>query len=79
MGDDEVRQWLIRMGSSAPEAAGAIHTDIQRGFIRAEVMKYPDLSELKSEDAVKKAGRFHVMGKEYIVEDGDIISFRFNV
>lgn len=79
VGDDEVRQWLIRMGSSAPEAAGAIHTDIQRGFIRAEVMKYPDLSELKSEDAVKKAGRFHVMGREYIVEDGDIISFRFNV
>jgi GTP-binding protein YchF len=79
VGDDEVRQWLIRGGSSAPEAAGAIHTDIQRGFIRAEVMKYPDLSELKSEDAVKKAGRFHVMGREYVVEDGDIISFRFNV
>jgi hypothetical protein len=79
VGDDEVRQWLIRTGSSAPEAAGAIHTDMQRGFIRAEVMKYPDLSGLKSEDAVKKAGRFHVMGREYIVEDGDIISFRFNV
>ena len=73
VGDDEVRQWLIRTGSSAPEAAGAIHTDMQRGFIRAEVMKYPDLSGLKSEDAVKKAGRFHVMGREYIVEDGDII------
>ncbi|HSV97855.1 MAG TPA: DUF933 domain-containing protein [Spirochaetota bacterium] len=79
VGDDEVRQWLIRAGSGAPEAAGAIHTDMQRGFIRAEVMKYPDIRELKSEDAVKKAGRFHVMGREYIVEDGDIISFRFNV
>lgn len=79
VGDDEVRQWLVRDGSLAPEAAGAIHTDMQRGFIRAEVMKYADLSELKSEEAVKKAGRFHVMGRDYVVEDGDIISFRFNV
>lgn len=79
VGDDEVRQWLVRNGSLAPEAAGVIHTDMQRGFIRAEVMKYADLSELKSEESVKKAGRFHVMGKDYAVEDGDIISFRFNV
>lgn len=79
VGEDEVRQWMIRRGSSAPEAAGAIHSDIQRGFIRAEVLKYDDLCALGSEDAVKKAGRQHVMGKEYIVEDGDIINFRFNV
>jgi hypothetical protein len=79
VGKDEVRQWQIKAGSSAPEAAGAIHSDIQRGFIRAEVFKYADLSELGTEDAVKKAGRFHTMGKDYIVEDGDIINFRFNV
>ncbi|MCL1865625.1 MAG: YchF family ATPase [Spirochaetes bacterium] len=79
VGKDEVRQWLIKRGSSAPVAAGAIHTDIQRGFIRAEVMKYGDLIESGSEDELKKSGKFHVMGKEYIVEDGDIINFRFNV
>lgn len=79
VGKDEVRQWQIRSGSPAPVAAGAIHTDIQRGFIRAEIMKYDDLTGLGSEDEVKKAGKFHVMGKEYIVEDGDIINFRFNV
>lgn len=79
VGKDEVRQWQIRKNSSAPEAAGAIHSDIQRGFIRAEVMKYSDLVELGSEDELKKAGKFHVMGKDYIVADGDIINFRFNV
>ena len=79
VGKDEVRQWQIRKNSSAPEAAGAIHSDIQRGFIRAEVMKYDDLIELGSEEELKKAGKFHVMGKEYIVADGDIINFRFNV
>jgi len=79
VGEDEVRQWMVRQGSSAPEAAGAIHSDIQRGFIRAEVMKYGDLISLASEEAVKKAGKQYVMGREYIVEDGDIMSFRFNV
>jgi GTP-binding protein YchF len=79
VGKDEVRQWQIRKNSSAPEAAGAIHSDIQRGFIRAEVMKYDDLIELGNEDELKKAGKFHVMGKDYIVDDGDIINFRFNV
>ncbi len=79
VGDDEVRQWLVRRGSTAPEAAGAIHGDIQRGFIRAEVIKYGDLVALGSEEAVKKAGKALVMGRDYIVEDGDIISFRFNV
>lgn len=79
VGKDEVRQWQIRKNSSAPEAAGAIHSDIQRGFIRAEVMKYDELVELGSEDELKKAGKFYVMGKDYIVADGDIINFRFNV
>ena len=79
VGKDEVRQWLIRKSSSAPEAAGAIHSDIQRGFIRAEVTKYNDLIEFGNEEGVKKAGKFYVMGKDYIVEDGDIINFRFNV
>nr|HOP64590.1 DUF933 domain-containing protein [Spirochaetota bacterium]HPJ36340.1 DUF933 domain-containing protein [Spirochaetota bacterium] len=79
VGKDEVRQWQVRSGSSAPEAAGAIHSDIQRGFIRAEVMKYGDLIDLGSEEELKKAGKFHVMGKDYIVVDGDIINFRFNV
>lgn len=79
VGEDEVRQWMVRRGSTAPEAAGAIHSDIQRGFIRAEVNKYEDLMALGSEDAVKKAGKQYVMGKDYIVEDGDIINFRFNV
>lgn len=79
VGDDEVRQWMVARGATAPEAAGAIHSDIQRGFIRAEVVKYGDLRALGTEEAVKKAGKQYVMGKEYLVEDGDIISFRFNV
>ncbi len=79
VGKDEVKQWLIRTGATAPQAGRAIHTDIERGFIRAEVIKYADLIALGSEDAVKKAGKLYLMGKEYIVEDGDIISFRFNV
>ena len=79
VGKDEVRQWQVRRGSPAPVAAGVIHTDIQRGFIRAEIMKYDDLVASGSEDEVKKAGKFHVMGKDYIIEDGDIVNFRFNV
>ncbi|MBN2160910.1 MAG: redox-regulated ATPase YchF [Spirochaetes bacterium] len=79
VGEDEVRQWMVRCGASAPEAAGVIHSDIQRGFIRAEVIKYDDLISLGSEESVKKAGKQHVMGKDYPVEDRDIISFRFNV
>lgn len=79
VGEDEVRQWLVRRGSSAREAGGAIHSDIQRGFIRAEVMKYRDLMELGSEEAVKKSGRMLLIGKDYIVENGDVMSFRFNV
>jgi len=79
VGEDEVRQWTVRRGSSAPEAAGAIHSDLQKGFIRAEVMKYGDLTALGSEDKVKGEGKFYLKGKDYVVEDGDIINIRFNV
>jgi GTP-binding protein YchF len=76
VGADEVRAWTVRKGSTAPQAARAIHTDLERGFIRAEHMKYQDLIELGSEAKVKEAGRFSLKGKDYIVEDGDILSFR---
>ncbi len=79
VGEDEVKQWLVRDRALAPEAGGVIHSDIQRGFIRAEVIKYDDIIALKNEEAVKKAGKLMVMGKDYPVADGDIISFRFNV
>lgn len=79
VGPDEVRQWLARAGSPAPVAAGIIHTDLERGFIRAEVMKYADLAALGDEIKVKEAGKYYLKGKDYIVEDGDILSIRFNV
>ncbi|MBN2039071.1 MAG: redox-regulated ATPase YchF [Spirochaetes bacterium] len=79
VGTDEVKQWLVRKDSTAPEAAGAIHSDIQRGFIRAEIMKYDEFIEHGSEDKLKQAGKIYVMGKDYIVADGDMINFRFNV
>jgi len=78
-GEKEVRAWTIKKGMTAPQAAGVIHTDFEKGFIRAEVMKYKDFVEYKSESAVKEAGKFRVEGKEYVVEDGDIMHFRFNV
>ena len=78
-GVKEVRAWTITKGMTAPQAAGVIHTDFEKGFIRAEVMKYHDFVALGSENAVKEAGKFKVEGKEYIVEDGDIMHFRFNV
>ena len=78
-GVKEVRAWTIRKGMTAPQAAGVIHTDFEKGFIRAEVMKYNDFTTLGSEAAVKEAGKFKVEGKEYVVEDGDIMHFRFNV
>ncbi|MFH0732641.1 MAG: redox-regulated ATPase YchF [Candidatus Omnitrophota bacterium] len=79
VGPDEVRQWTIRAGSTAPEAAGAIHTDLQRGFIRAEVMKYSDFVQYGSEQAVKEAGKAYLKGKDYIVQDGDMLDIKFNV
>ncbi|NIA18534.1 MAG: DUF933 domain-containing protein [Simkaniaceae bacterium] len=73
------RAWTIKEGATAPEAAGEIHTDFQRGFIKAEVIKYDDLIRLGSEQAVKDAGLAQLEGKEYIVKDGDCIFFKFNV
>jgi ribosome-binding ATPase YchF (GTP1/OBG family) len=79
MGEDEVRAWTIRKGSLAPEAAGKIHTDMERGFIRVEVTKYEDLVALGSEKAVKEHGRVMLKGKDYVIADGDICNFLFNV
>jgi GTP-binding protein YchF len=78
-GEKEVRAWTVKKGSTAPQAAGVIHTDFEKGFIRAEVMRYSDFVEFGSEAAVKEAGKFKVEGKEYIVQDGDVMHFRFNV
>lgn len=78
-GPDEVKCWQIRKGSKAPQAAGAIHTDFERGFICAEVMHYDELRELGTESAVKAAGKYRQEGKLYEVHDGDIIYFKFNV
>ncbi|MBW2375156.1 MAG: redox-regulated ATPase YchF [Deltaproteobacteria bacterium] len=78
-GEPEVHAWTIDRGTKAPQAAGKIHSDFERGFIRAEVMKCEDLFELGSEQAVKAAGKLGVEGKDYVVHDGDIMHFRFNV
>jgi len=78
-GEKEVHAWTIRKGAAAPEAAGAIHSDFEKGFIRAEVMSYRDLIELGSEQKVKEAGKLRSEGRDYIVRDGDVIVFRFNV
>ena len=78
-GVKEVRAWTFKNGMTAPQAAGVIHTDFEKGFIRAEVMKYLDFVSLGSETAVKDAGKLKIEGKEYIVKDGDIMHFRFNV
>ncbi len=78
-GEQEVRAWTVLKGSTGPQAAGVIHSDFERGFIRAEVMRYDDLMKYGSQQAVKEKGLYRVEGKEYIVQDGDIIYFRFNV
>ncbi|ASQ89911.1 redox-regulated ATPase YchF [Prosthecochloris sp. GSB1] len=78
-GEKEVHAWTIRRGANAPEAAGAIHTDFQKGFIRAEVISYQDMLTHGSEQKAREAGRMRSEGKEYIVRDGDVIVFRFNV
>ncbi len=78
-GVKEVRAWTIRKGMTAPQAAGVIHTDFERGFIKAEVIKYDDYLKFGSEAAVKEAGKMSMEGKEYIVKDGDIMHFKFNV
>ncbi|MCA9579589.1 MAG: DUF933 domain-containing protein, partial [Myxococcales bacterium] len=73
------RAWTISRGTKAPGAAGKIHSDFERGFIRAEVMAYEAVEEYKSEAAVKAAGKLRLEGKEYVVVDGDVMHFRFNV
>ena len=78
-GADEVRAWTFRAGSKAPQCAGVIHTDFEKGFIRAEVIKYEDYIAYGSEAAVREAGKLSVEGKDYVVQDGDIMHFRFNV
>lgn len=79
IGPKEIRAWTVRKGSTAPRAAGAIHSDLERGFIRAEVMKYDDFVSLGSEQACREAGKLFVEGKNYVVGDGDILHIRFNV
>ena len=78
-GPKEVRAWTIRVGATAPEAAGVIHTDFERGFIRAEVIAFKDYIAFKGEQGAREAGRMRLEGKDYIVHDGDVINFRFNV
>ncbi|MBR5638396.1 MAG: redox-regulated ATPase YchF [Muribaculaceae bacterium] len=78
-GPKEVRAWTFRKGSKAPQCAGVIHTDFERGFIRAEIIKYEDYIAYGSEAAVKEAGKMHIEGKDYVFQDGDIVVFRFNV
>jgi GTP-binding protein YchF len=79
IGQKENRAWTIKKGMTAPQAAGVIHSDLERGFIRSEVMKYNDFMTLGSEQACKEKGKFYIEGKNYIVEDGDILHIRFNV
>ena len=78
-GEPEVRAWTIKKGTKAPEAAGKIHSDIQRGFIKAEVVSYDDLIREGSMPAVREKGLLRMEGKEYIMQDGDVVLFRFNV
>jgi len=78
-GEKEVRAWTVSIGATAPQAAGVIHTDFEKGFIRAEVIGYADYVAFGSEAKVKEAGKMRVEGKEYIVQDGDVMHFRFNV
>jgi GTP-binding protein YchF len=78
-GPKEVRAWTVRIGATAPQAAGVIHTDFEHGFIRAEVIGYDDFVAYKGEAGAKEAGRLRLEGKEYIVREGDVMHFRFNV
>ena len=78
-GKDECRAWTFKKGMKAPECAGIIHSDFERGFIKAEVMSFEDLKEYGTEIKVKEAGKMRLEGKEYLMQDGDIVYFRFNV
>ncbi len=75
----EVRAWTIPTGATAPQSAGVIHTDFEKGFIRAEVIAYEDFIEFKGESGAKEVGKWRLEGKDYIVQDGDVVHFRFNV
>ena len=78
-GEKEVRAWTVKVGATAPQAAAVIHTDFQKGFIRAEIIGYEDFVANNGEQGAKEAGRWRLEGKDYIVQDGDVIHFRFNV
>ena len=78
-GEKEVRAWTFRQGMKAPQAAGIIHTDFERGFIRAEVVSYDDLHDAGSMTVAREKGKVRLEGKDYVVQDGDVIHFRFNV
>jgi len=78
-GVKEVRAWTVAVGATAPQAAGVIHTDFEKGFIRAEVIAYDDYIACKGEQGAKETGKMRLEGKEYIVKDGDVMHFRFNV
>ena len=78
-GEKEVRAWTTPVGATAPQAAGEIHTDFEKGFIRAEVVAYDDFIAHGGENGAKEAGKLRLEGKEYIVQDGDVMHFRFNV
>ncbi|HEY9120103.1 MAG TPA: DUF933 domain-containing protein, partial [Marinobacter sp.] len=78
-GVKEVRAWTVPVGATAPQAAGVIHTDFEKGFIRAEVTAYEDFIACNGEQGAKEAGKLRLEGKEYIVKDGDVMHFRFNV
>ncbi len=79
MGEDECRAWTVRVGATAPEAAGKIHTDLERGFIRAEVAKWEELLDAGSLPELKKRGRLRTEGKSYVVQDGDVLNILFNL
>ncbi|HZR09808.1 MAG TPA: DUF933 domain-containing protein, partial [Myxococcales bacterium] len=78
-GEDECRAWVIRKGARAPQAAGVIHTDFERGFIKAEVIRWDELLRYGSEAAAKSRGAMRIEGKDYVVQDGDVMHFMFNV
>jgi GTP-binding protein YchF len=78
-GEDECRAWTVKKGALAPQAAGVIHTDFEKGFIKAEVIRIEDLLELRTEAACREKGKLRIEGKEYVVQDGDVMHFRFNV
>jgi hypothetical protein len=78
-GPKEVRAWTIKIGDTAPKAAGVIHTDFERGFIRAQTIAFEDYIQFKGENGAKEAGKMRAEGKEYVVKDGDVLNFLFNV